>query len=347
MLGRNPPVYSAVWLFEALQTEVCISKPELVCLGMFVIRVLHAGSYRDVTWFFLPRKLCVWPHCCLGLPSTTAWQLPSSVAWNPLPRCLNLRHQGWKTGSRSANWTLEGGASYGGDVLQMNRLPNLVTKPCGKVHLHVIAVVPTLCILPGLLLQLLEPFFLAFSFCFFSFNCSTLLSSSSWLLLPPAYTTQARSPLESSVPCLAARTADDGIRVQRSPSVGWLSKFLGEGEGMRVGWGRCEEGVTHTSRSPNACCCMNSVLCGLAAALSMLSPLFPPSVSLWFAFIPSSGMKWVGQPHSPSDDGLLPKPSGGISFIYWTILWLFKGLQEFCHQCSSINAMSLNVLISI
>ncbi|XP_061328180.1 electrogenic sodium bicarbonate cotransporter 1 isoform X1 [Pezoporus flaviventris] len=33
----------------------------------------------------------------------------------------------------------------------------------------------------------------------------------------------ARSPLESSVPCLATRTADDGIRVQRSPSVGWLS----------------------------------------------------------------------------------------------------------------------------
>ncbi|XP_073196488.1 electrogenic sodium bicarbonate cotransporter 1 isoform X6 [Lepidochelys kempii] len=33
----------------------------------------------------------------------------------------------------------------------------------------------------------------------------------------------ARSPLESSVPCLATRTLDDEIRVQRSPSVGWLS----------------------------------------------------------------------------------------------------------------------------
>ncbi|XP_064005759.1 electrogenic sodium bicarbonate cotransporter 1 isoform X1 [Pogoniulus pusillus] len=33
----------------------------------------------------------------------------------------------------------------------------------------------------------------------------------------------ARSPLESSVPCLATRTADDEIQVQRSPSVGWLS----------------------------------------------------------------------------------------------------------------------------
>ncbi|XP_053921554.1 electrogenic sodium bicarbonate cotransporter 1 isoform X1 [Cuculus canorus] len=32
-----------------------------------------------------------------------------------------------------------------------------------------------------------------------------------------------RSPLESSVPCLATRTLDDEIRVQRSPSVGWLS----------------------------------------------------------------------------------------------------------------------------
>uniref|UniRef100_A0A663MPG9 Anion exchange protein n=1 Tax=Athene cunicularia TaxID=194338 RepID=A0A663MPG9_ATHCN len=33
----------------------------------------------------------------------------------------------------------------------------------------------------------------------------------------------ARSPLESSVPCLATRTLDDEIRVQLSPSVGWLS----------------------------------------------------------------------------------------------------------------------------
>ncbi|XP_054248230.1 electrogenic sodium bicarbonate cotransporter 1 isoform X3 [Indicator indicator] len=33
----------------------------------------------------------------------------------------------------------------------------------------------------------------------------------------------ARSPLESSVPCLATRTADDEVQVQRSPSVGWLS----------------------------------------------------------------------------------------------------------------------------
>ncbi|XP_015716964.1 electrogenic sodium bicarbonate cotransporter 1 isoform X4 [Coturnix japonica] len=33
----------------------------------------------------------------------------------------------------------------------------------------------------------------------------------------------ARSPLESSVPCLATRTLDDEIQVQRSPSVGWLS----------------------------------------------------------------------------------------------------------------------------
>ncbi|XP_064509796.1 electrogenic sodium bicarbonate cotransporter 1 isoform X3 [Pseudopipra pipra] len=33
----------------------------------------------------------------------------------------------------------------------------------------------------------------------------------------------ARSPLESSVPCLATRTLDDELGVQRSPSVGWLS----------------------------------------------------------------------------------------------------------------------------
>ncbi|XP_063193182.1 electrogenic sodium bicarbonate cotransporter 1 isoform X2 [Chroicocephalus ridibundus] len=33
----------------------------------------------------------------------------------------------------------------------------------------------------------------------------------------------ARSPLESSVPCLATRTLDDEMGVQRSPSVGWLS----------------------------------------------------------------------------------------------------------------------------
>ncbi|XP_069711114.1 electrogenic sodium bicarbonate cotransporter 1 isoform X5 [Phaenicophaeus curvirostris] len=33
----------------------------------------------------------------------------------------------------------------------------------------------------------------------------------------------ARSPLESSVPCLATRTLDDEIQVQRSPSMGWLS----------------------------------------------------------------------------------------------------------------------------
>ncbi|XP_049670938.1 electrogenic sodium bicarbonate cotransporter 1 isoform X4 [Accipiter gentilis] len=33
----------------------------------------------------------------------------------------------------------------------------------------------------------------------------------------------ARSPLESSVPCLATRTLDDEMQVQRSPSVGWLS----------------------------------------------------------------------------------------------------------------------------
>ncbi|XP_027554341.1 electrogenic sodium bicarbonate cotransporter 1 isoform X2 [Neopelma chrysocephalum] len=32
-----------------------------------------------------------------------------------------------------------------------------------------------------------------------------------------------RSPLESSVPCLATRTLDDELGVQRSPSVGWLS----------------------------------------------------------------------------------------------------------------------------
>ncbi|XP_069711111.1 electrogenic sodium bicarbonate cotransporter 1 isoform X3 [Phaenicophaeus curvirostris] len=32
-----------------------------------------------------------------------------------------------------------------------------------------------------------------------------------------------RSPLESSVPCLATRTLDDEIQVQRSPSMGWLS----------------------------------------------------------------------------------------------------------------------------
>lgn len=60
-----------------------------------------------------------------------------------------------------------------------------------------------------------------------------MLSSSSLpLLLSPACTVQARSPLESSVPCLATRTLDDEMQVQRSPSVGWLSKSRA---GVRAG----------------------------------------------------------------------------------------------------------------
>lgn len=92
---------------------------------------------------------------------------------------------------------------------------------------------------PGLLVQLPAHFFLAFFI--LSFDFSTLLSSSSPLpLLSPACTVQARSPLESSVPCLATRTLDDEIRVQRSPSMGWLSKSTGRGRG-RGGWARGEE----------------------------------------------------------------------------------------------------------
>lgn len=52
-----------------------------------------------------------------------------------------------------------------------------------------------------------------------SFSCLLLLAL------------KARSPLENSVPCLANRTLDDDPRVRRTPSVGWLSKFMGWGRG--------------------------------------------------------------------------------------------------------------------
>jgi len=46
-------------------------------------------------------------------------------------------------------------------MLQMSGLTTLVTELCRKVHLCVTAKVQTLCLLPGLLVQLLEHFFLA------------------------------------------------------------------------------------------------------------------------------------------------------------------------------------------
>lgn len=55
--------------------------------------------------------------------------------------------------------------SYGGDVvLQVSGLTTLVAELYRKVHLRVTATVQTLCLLPGLLVQLLEHFFLAFFF---------------------------------------------------------------------------------------------------------------------------------------------------------------------------------------
>lgn len=58
--------------------------------------------------------------------------------------------------------------SCGGDVvLQVSGLTTLVAKLYRKVHLHVTATVQTLCLLPALLVQLLELFFLAFFVCFF------------------------------------------------------------------------------------------------------------------------------------------------------------------------------------
>lgn len=114
-------------------------------------------------------------------------------------------------------------------VLLISRLTPLVTELCRKMHLQLRMFEH--CHLTRLLVQLLERFFLFF----FPFDFSTLLSSSSLLLLlSPACNTKARSPLESSVPCLATRTLDDEIRVQRSPSVGWLSK-LGQGD-RGAGW---------------------------------------------------------------------------------------------------------------
>lgn len=54
-------------------------------------------------------------------------------------------------------------------MLQMSGLNTLVTELCRKVHSCVTATVQTLRLLPGLLVQLLERFFLAFYVGFFFF----------------------------------------------------------------------------------------------------------------------------------------------------------------------------------
>lgn len=120
-------------------------------------------------------------------------------------------------------------ASRGHSVFQISRLASFVTKLYRKMHFCVTANVQTLS--PNSLLCAT-----AWAFLFFFFDFSTLLSSSPLLLpLSPACTTKARSPLQSSVPCLATRTLDDEIQVQHSPSVGWLSKS--ETGMWVVGWG--------------------------------------------------------------------------------------------------------------
>lgn len=49
------------------------------------------------------------------------------------------------------------------------------------------------------------------------------------------------------MPCLAARTSDDGPCVRRTPSVGWLSKSAaGEGKDVAVGKGGQETGLVVT-----------------------------------------------------------------------------------------------------
>lgn len=164
------------------------------------------------------------------------------------------------------------------------------------------------CLLTRFFVQLLERFF------FFSFDFSTLLSSSPLLLLPlsPACTTKARSPLESSVPCLATRTLDDEIQVQRSPSVGWLSKSEA---GMRgAGWGasRRKDGwVAPAGALMLTAAWMGKKLeiytwgNGMAAALAAHLPPPLPALFSLFCFIclffPPSMMEQVGQSVSLSD----------------------------------------------
>lgn len=185
---------------------------------------------------------------------------------------------------------------------------------------------------------------LLYFFFFSSLTFQLLLSSSSLLLLSPACPAQARSPLESSVPCLATRTLGDDIRVQRSPSVGWLSKS-GAGRG-RAGWGRGEEEEQRVP--PNACCRVNSgkaANASLAEWLLLRVPMLPPpppprcSVSLLVCFLPSI---WDAAGRSP----LRSRLGTGLSSLEVSC-GCSKGCLHFAHQHGVTNAPSFNILISI
>lgn len=204
----------------------------------------------------------------------------------------------------------------------------------------------------------------AFLSFFFPFDFSTLLSSSSLLLLlSPACNTKARSPLESSVPCLATRTLDDEIRVQRSPSVGWLSK-LGQGD-RGAGWATAL--CWGDPRKSNGKLVLVGVLM-LAAVLTLgrleahswwngccsVCPFSPTIPTLWsfftillfslaFPICAGTGRSAC----TPVQAVVSPNPSSKISYVYWSMLWLLKGFHEFCNQCNTINATSSNILISI
>ncbi|KAI1238722.1 hypothetical protein IHE44_0013462 [Lamprotornis superbus] len=94
----------------------------------------------------------------------------------------------------------------------------------------------------------------------------------------------ARSPLESSVPCLATRTLDDELGVQRSPSVGWLSKCWA---GLWVGRLGARTGTGARLLTLAAALTVGS---GAALAVQFI-PLSPPLLCfILFSFLPSSGM---------------------------------------------------------
>lgn len=160
------------------------------------------------------------------------------------------------------------------------------------------------------------------NFLFFSFNFSPLLSSHSLLLLlSPACLAQARSPLESSVPCLATRTLDDELGVQRSPSVGWLSKCWAGLWVGRLGARRGRGGGSSHQPAPNACCCVNSG--EQCCSGCSFYPTVPSTALLHSVFLPSCIWDEAGR------SGMLPlqgssKMAAGTFFLSLEVSFVCK-----------------------